>query len=447
MKFHQVLAEWSMWFWPVFANHLWQATLVALPAGMAIRLLERAGARGRHLIGLVALIKFLVPSLWVMTALQACGVKLPGAATGGAALMLRIADPLVRVSGNQRIGLHSEVFCALSICWLTGVLLFLIRWHARRRKLMRVLSNRNAVVGGREIESFDRLRTRLNLSRRVGLSATSEIGSPVVWGVWHPIVVLPAGLAETLDRDELEVVMMHELIHIKHRDNLLGNLQMLVCCVFWFHPLVWWLDRKLADERELICDEQVVAVGHAPETYAAALWKVVRFGLGWPVAGASRAAGSNLKRRINLMLNFQSQLTTATNRAVAGLAVSVLIAFALALAAFSRGEVHAQEAQNEKQQDEQVQPMDRTTRPTILYQEKAEYTKEARDNEVEGTVLLNVVFGADARLHNIRVVRGLPDGLTEKAIEAAEKIRFKPAEKDGKPVSVRGTLEYSFRLK
>lgn len=449
MTFHRVLAEWSVWFWPMFANHLWQATLVALLAWVSIRLLTRASAQVRHLIGLVALVKFLVPSLWVMAAFRACGVEMPGSATGGAELMLRIAEPLVQTSGNNVIGLHSEIYCALSLGWLTGVLLFLARWYVRRRELVRILSNRNTIAGGREVESFDRLRKRLDLSRPVGLSAAPGIGSPVVRGVWRPMVVLPAGLAEALDRSELEAVMMHELVHIKQRDNLLGNLRMLVCCVFWFHPLVWRLDRKLADERELICDEQVVAAGNAPETYAAALWKVVQFGLGWPVAGASRAAGSNLKWRINLMLNFQSQSTSATpaaNRAVAGLSVSILIAFALALAAFSRGEIRAQDAQNQKQPDEQVQPMDRTTRPTILYQEKAQYTKEARDNKVEGTVLLSVVFGADARLRGIKVVRALPDGLTENAIEAAEKIRFKPAEKDGKPVSVRGILEYSFRL-
>jgi TonB family protein len=85
-------------------------------------------------------------------------------------------------------------------------------------------------------------------------------------------------------------------------------------------------------------------------------------------------------------------------------------------------------------------------RPTILYREKAKYTEEARQNKVQGVVVLQVIFTADGRITNIRVVRGLPDGLTEKAIEAAQKIRFNPATKNGAPVSVRGTLEFSFNL-
>ena len=85
-------------------------------------------------------------------------------------------------------------------------------------------------------------------------------------------------------------------------------------------------------------------------------------------------------------------------------------------------------------------------RPTILYREKAKYTEEARQHKVEGTVVLTVVFGADGRIHDIRTVRGQPDGLTETSIEAAQKIRFHPAVLNGKPVSVRATLEFSFAL-
>ena len=93
-----------------------------------------------------------------------------------------------------------------------------------------------------------------------------------------------------------------------------------------------------------------------------------------------------------------------------------------------------------------VEPMSASLRPTIIYKEKAKYTEEARQNKIQGTVVLNVVFTADGRITNIRVVRGLPDGLTEKAIEAAQRIRFNPAVRSGQPVSVRGNLEFTFNL-
>jgi TonB family protein len=93
-----------------------------------------------------------------------------------------------------------------------------------------------------------------------------------------------------------------------------------------------------------------------------------------------------------------------------------------------------------------VEPMTAQLRPTILYREKAKYTEEARQNKIQGSVVLQVVFNVNGSITDIRVIRGLPDGLTEKAIEAAKKIRFNPAVKNGVPVSVRGTLDFTFNL-
>jgi TonB family protein len=90
--------------------------------------------------------------------------------------------------------------------------------------------------------------------------------------------------------------------------------------------------------------------------------------------------------------------------------------------------------------------MSASLKPTILYKVKASYTEDARRNRIEGEVVLNVVFAANGTINSIRVVRGLPDGLTEKAIEAALKTRFQPAIENGAPVSVRGNLSFIFVL-
>jgi TonB family protein len=103
-------------------------------------------------------------------------------------------------------------------------------------------------------------------------------------------------------------------------------------------------------------------------------------------------------------------------------------------------------SQEKRESADVIEPMSANLRPTIIYKEKARYTDQARQNEVQGTVVLNVVFGADGRMTGIRIVRGLPDGLTEQAITAAQAIRFEPAVKDGRRVSVRGNLEFSFNL-
>jgi TonB family protein len=96
--------------------------------------------------------------------------------------------------------------------------------------------------------------------------------------------------------------------------------------------------------------------------------------------------------------------------------------------------------------DDNSLPMTINLKPTILYREKAKYTEIAKINLVEGTVVLKAVFARNGEMQDIRVIRGLPDGLTRKAIEATRKIKFNPATRDGEPVSVRGNLEFTFNL-
>jgi TonB family protein len=83
-------------------------------------------------------------------------------------------------------------------------------------------------------------------------------------------------------------------------------------------------------------------------------------------------------------------------------------------------------------------------RARLLEKPEPSYTEEARANRVTGTVILRVVFTSKGTVENIRVMRELPNGLTERAIEAAKKIKFIPARKDGHAVSMWMQLEYVF---
>jgi TonB family protein len=82
----------------------------------------------------------------------------------------------------------------------------------------------------------------------------------------------------------------------------------------------------------------------------------------------------------------------------------------------------------------------------ILSRPEPQYTDEARENATTGTVVLRTVFSASGEVTNIRVVNGLPYGLTESAVEAARGIKFSPAMKDGRAVSQYIQIEYNFNL-
>lgn len=93
-----------------------------------------------------------------------------------------------------------------------------------------------------------------------------------------------------------------------------------------------------------------------------------------------------------------------------------------------------------------VLKMDEETIPPLLTKEKAKYTPMAQDHNIQGAVVLSLVFGLNGKISGVRIIRALPYGLTAQALIALQKIKFKPAMKDGKPISVRGMIEFNFNL-
>jgi TonB family protein len=131
----------------------------------------------------------------------------------------------------------------------------------------------------------------------------------------------------------------------------------------------------------------------------------------------------------------------------------VCAAAMIALFAFATRPLAASMAQSEDPKDKKPAPppsavheASASAKPKITYREKAKYTEEARDNLTHGVVVLNVVFRSNGSVSDIKVVRGLPYGLTEKSIESAVKVRFEPAIKDGQPVNVRLNLMFTFQM-
>jgi len=88
-----------------------------------------------------------------------------------------------------------------------------------------------------------------------------------------------------------------------------------------------------------------------------------------------------------------------------------------------------------------------TSKARVTKKPEPTYTKAARKNQIEGTVVIRCVLSSTAKVTNIHVISGLPDGLTDRAVEAAKKIKFTPATKDGQPVSMWVELQYDFHLR
>ncbi|MFN2513449.1 MAG: M56 family metallopeptidase [Pyrinomonadaceae bacterium] len=337
---HDWFASEAAWWLPRVADHLWQATLFALVVVAASLALKHAPARLRHSLWLLASAKFIVPAaLFVVLAEQA-----GDASSWFLSDLLRTAqnafflhgftEPVTVIVNEFSVFAtdpagHNELHCALAGIWLTGSVILLAVWGMRRRRFLQALKRGRSMQFGREWEALKNARESLGMKRDVELVISSCKIEPTVCRIWNPVITLPESIAKHLDDVELNAIMLHELVHIQRRDNLIGNLQMAICAALWFHPLVWFISRKLYDEREHACDERVLEICAAPEAYAASILKVVRFTFGWKVAGVTGAAsGTNLRRRIE---NIMTQNNTKRNAIGPRLLAGALLGLALVL--------------------------------------------------------------------------------------------------------------------
>ena len=119
------------------------------------------------------------------------------------------------------------------------------------------------------------LAARLGIRSRVGLLQSKQIEIPMTVGAWRSIVMLPAD-ADQWSQQCRNVVLLHELAHVKRRDCLIQNLAQLACAVYWFNPLVWMTAKQLRVERELACDDRVLEAGTKATDYANHLVDIAR---------------------------------------------------------------------------------------------------------------------------------------------------------------------------
>ncbi len=116
-------------------------------------------------------------------------------------------------------------------------------------------------------QTLRRFRTHRNF-----VVCTSEaIAAPAALGFLHPAIVIPTALMDELSTEDLNHVLLHELAHIRRRDDWSNLAQKLVGALLFFHPLVWWIEHHISLEREIACDEAVIAATANPRAYAQCL--------------------------------------------------------------------------------------------------------------------------------------------------------------------------------
>ncbi len=311
------------------ALHLWQATLFGLVISLCIVWLPAVSARVRHFAGCLALLRFILPAGFLASLfgpahwLAHGGGWLPG--TVGSIWL-----PVFFVSGNDSgtpsaVVRHFPTATALTLLWGVGTILLLGAGMVRLLRGMQAVKQKQVPFAAEHQERLEALAIRVGLIRGsvTGCYVPSS-GWLGVTGLFRSRVIVPEGLFTALDDREVDAVLLHELMHVKRHDNLLRLFQSGVVALFWFHPLVWWLDRQLRWESERACDDGVLRLTEANRVYASGLFKSMRFALGLNLPGVSGMSRLRLQSRIQAVLNHQNRKESPVKLA---LTVSTLVGF------------------------------------------------------------------------------------------------------------------------
>ncbi len=339
---YEYFANLSLWFWLEVANHLWQSTLFLLLAMISIAALKKSPAKARYTVWLVASVKFALP----LSAFVAfgqwldIGSFLPRAVavepqfykSTGLVEIVSTYTTGATVSTLDSAPAHNEIYYLLTLVWMLGCFGLFALWWKRSRLFRATLAGKNIGATNQEIELLKQAQARVRITSQVNLIISDAIAEPVVWGVWKPTVIMPRGLSKKLTAAEFESILIHELSHIANRDNLIYILQTTLCCLLWFHPLVWLVKRRILEERERVCDETVIQHGSESRIYATGLLKVVRFGLQLQESpGIASATGADLRKRLELiMINKTKNTKTLWQRWIVGTMLTALVCVCIA---------------------------------------------------------------------------------------------------------------------
>jgi beta-lactamase regulating signal transducer with metallopeptidase domain/predicted aspartyl protease len=180
--------------------------------------------------------------------------------------------------------------------WLCGVALFSLRFAGGFLLLEHRCRGLSAVSAPRILALCHALQTQLGLNRAIRYLECGWLQTPAVIGWIRPIILLPVAALTGLSETQLRAIIAHELAHIRRHDFLVNLLQMLVETLLFYHPAIWWLNKRIRAERELCCDEIAVALTGDRLEYA----KVLTLMADWDAApGLAMAANRGpLSQRI-----------------------------------------------------------------------------------------------------------------------------------------------------
>jgi beta-lactamase regulating signal transducer with metallopeptidase domain len=238
-----------------------EGTALAAVMALVLRLVPQRNSRTRFAVWFATLAALVVLPLVQM------GIEI-GKGSGGAVGLGPSS------SAHAILTLSSAWVEYIILGWVLLAGLGLVRVAASLQQIRRLRRGCVAIdprVLGPELQAMvERFKRR----RSVAILVSSRLEVPTAMGFLRPVVLVPEWLAHQSQSEELKYVLLHELAHLQRWDDWTNLAQKLVKAVLFFHPGVWWIERKLSLDREMACDDAVLSQSSSPRAYAQCLARV-----------------------------------------------------------------------------------------------------------------------------------------------------------------------------
>jgi len=232
---------------------LLEGTLIAIFAGTVVRMPRLQNSSAKFAIWFSALMAIAaLPALSGASWWQGSGIATQ-----------TLSRPAITLPGSCALYVFGA-WAAIAAWFLLGVGRGL--WH------LRVLRRSCVPVDPAMLDArLQQTLARNGLARPVALCTSDRVHVPTAIGLIKPAVILPNWAMQELSSDELNQILLHELAHLRRYDDWTNLAQKLVKALFFFHPAVWWIEKQVSLEREMACDDAVLAETASPRAYAECL--------------------------------------------------------------------------------------------------------------------------------------------------------------------------------
>lgn len=293
-------------------DSLWQGLIIMAVAFLGLAIMRKAPARWRHNFLLVCILALPLGGMYSFNQHYQFSDKVVVKDSIAQTITPNVSTPAIVSEGLSEVSqLQMEAVWLvdkahwIGLVWLLGLVVVSFRGFGGMFYLKRLKSNATTIEQPEIIKLLTDLKADFGLKTTVLIKESSKVMSPLVSGYFKPIILFPLGLIQGLTTEEVEVILLHELAHLKRNDFIINIVINGLRAVYFYHPAYWWLQSQLDNEREYATDEMVMSKQSNGLLLVRALAKTQEYKMTTPSLGFAGNSKNQLLKRVNRIMKKQ----------------------------------------------------------------------------------------------------------------------------------------------